>query len=175
MQSSGVPSLSSLNRSNRSEPETRPEIINQRPVIASYSNYAEASQAVDFLSDRGFPVQHVAIVAEGLRLIEQVTGRLNWAMAVGQGAFSGAFTGLFFGLLFGLLNLIQPLVPSLSLAFSGLIFGAVVGAVLGLMGYAISGGKRDFVSVGGVQAERYNLVVDANLVDEAERLLDEMP
>lgn len=40
-----------------------------RRTVAVYASYAEAQRAVDYLSDRKFPVQRVAIVAEGLRLV----------------------------------------------------------------------------------------------------------
>ena len=53
-----------------------------RQTVASYDTYAEAQRAVDYLSDEKFSVEHVAIVAEGLRFVEQVTGRLNWGRAL---------------------------------------------------------------------------------------------
>ena len=47
----------------------------RRVVVASYESYPEAQRAVDYLSDRRFPVERVAIVADDLRFVEQVTGR----------------------------------------------------------------------------------------------------
>ena len=44
-----------------------------RRVIGSYGSYAEVQRAVDHLSDKGFPVERVSIVAEELRFVEQVT------------------------------------------------------------------------------------------------------
>lgn len=46
-------------------------------TITSYERYSEAEAAVDRLSDRRFPVQHVTIIASDLRFVERVTGRLN--------------------------------------------------------------------------------------------------
>ena len=42
-----------------------PEVsdLMQRPVLASFDKYADAQAAVDTLSDKRFPVQHLAIVA----------------------------------------------------------------------------------------------------------------
>jgi hypothetical protein len=40
----------------------RPVAEQPRRVVASYSSYRDAERAVDFLSDRRFPVQRVAIV-----------------------------------------------------------------------------------------------------------------
>ena len=55
-----------------SQPSTPP---GARRTIASFSSYAEAERAVDFLSDQGFAVERVAIVGTGLRYVEQVAGR----------------------------------------------------------------------------------------------------
>jgi len=142
-----------------------------RRIIASYSTYGEAQRAVDYLSDQRFPVERVAIVAEGLRFEEQVTGRLGWGRALLNGALGGGATGLFIGFIFGLFNWITPLVSALTLAFYGLIFGAIVGALFGLLFYAFSGGQRDFTSVGSIRAQRYDLFTDGDVAAEAERLL----
>jgi hypothetical protein len=142
-----------------------------RRTIASYTSYSEAQRAVDRLSDAGFPVARVAIVAEGLRFEEQVTGRLNWGKAMLNGALGGASTGFFLGFILGLLSLVTPLVSAFVLALYGLVIGAVIGAIFGLIFYALSGGERDFTSIGGLRAERYNVVVDADVASEAERIL----
>jgi hypothetical protein len=59
------------------------------------------------------------------------------------------------------------------LAIYGLLWGAVVGALLGLVLHALSGGRRDFASVGGVRATRYELMVDDEVADEAARILSQ--
>ena len=74
-----------------------------RRTIATYTTYADAQKAVDYLSDNKFAVEKTAIVAEGLRFVEQVTGRLNWGRVIANGAGSGALTGVLIGLFFGLL------------------------------------------------------------------------
>lgn len=148
------------------------ETQSARRSIMTYGTYAEAQRAVDYLSDQNFPVQRAAIVAEGLRFVEQVTGRLNYGRALLNGALSGASTGLFVALLLGLLGFVGPVVNLLSLALSGLIFGAILGAVLAVVSYAMSGGRRDFTSVSGMQAERYTVMVDAEVAGEAIRLLN---
>jgi hypothetical protein len=145
-----------------------------RRVVASLQHYGEAQRAVDFLSDEKFPVERVAIVGEGLRLVEQVTGRLTWWKATVKGLLNGAVTGLFLGWLLGLFNVVDPLVSAIGLAIWGLGFGAFVGALMGLMGYTMTGGHRDFTSVGNMQAEQYNILVDADVADEAQRLLSQM-
>jgi hypothetical protein len=145
-----------------------------RRTVATYQTYAEAQRAVDYLSDQNFPVQRVAIVAEGLRFVEQVTGRLGYGQAALNGALSGAVIGALFGFIFGLFDLITPLVSALNLALFGIIFGALIGAVIGLITYAFSGGQRDFTSTSGMQADRYLVMVDDEVAGEAEQLLTRM-
>ena len=148
---------------------TTPQAAPKRPrqTVATYADYADAQRAVDYLSDNDFPVEHTAIVAEGLKFVEQVTGSLDYGKATLNGAASGAVTGVFIGLIFGLF----AFGAFLSMILYGLIAGAIAGAVLGVVGYAMTGGKRDFTSVGGMQAESYNVMVDNDFADRAEQVL----
>jgi hypothetical protein len=157
----------STDRSSSARPGTR-------RTVATYSTYAEAQRAVDYLSDQKFPVEHVAIVAEGLRIVEQVTGRLTYGRAALNGALTGAVIGGFFGFFFGLFSFIAPLISALALALYGMLYGAAVGALLNMLFHALSGGERDFSSVGGVLAERYDVVVDEAYADEAARLVAQL-
>jgi hypothetical protein len=147
----------------------------RRRPLAQFSNYADAERAVDRLSDLRFPVERVAIIGHDLQVVEQVTGRLNYGGAALKGAASGALPGALIGWFFGLFNLISPLVASVVLAFYGLIFGAVIGAVLGVVMHALQGGRRDFDTVTMTVPSRYELVVDEQVADEAERLLADAP
>ena len=54
---------------------------------------------------------------------------------------------------------------------AGAIFGAAFGAIL----HAAQGGRRDFTSVSGLQAERYEVQVDEAVADEPKTLLDALP
>jgi hypothetical protein len=148
-----------------------PQEQRERRSIASFETYAEAQTAVDFLSDRRFPVEHLTIVGEDLRTVEQVTGRLDWGRAALQGLLSGAMVGAFVGLLFGLFSIGDPVGSAFALLLWGAVIGAISGVVFGLLGYAMSGGRRDFTSVGGMQAGRYDLLADAEFADEATRIL----
>ncbi|WP_198004903.1 general stress protein [Rubrobacter xylanophilus] len=141
--------------------------------MASYGSYEEAQRAVDRLSDKGFPVERVAIVARDLEFVEQVTGRRGFWQALGSGAGSGAVVGVLFGFVFGLLNVIAPLVSAVVVALYGLVFGAVVGGIVGALSHALSGGRRDFSSVGGMRAGSYDVMADAEVAGEARRLLGE--
>lgn len=141
-----------------------------RRTIASFSSYADAQRAVDQLADQRFPVERTAIVAEGLKIVEQVTGRLNYGRALTNGLASGLTSGLFIGLIVGFLS--GALLNGILL---GIVIGAIVGGVFSLIAYALSGGRRDFTSVNGIQADRYNVMVDLEVADEAQRLLQAAP
>jgi heat induced stress protein YflT len=145
-----------------------------RRVVASYSTYRDAERAVDYLSDNGFPVERTAIVGNGLRLVEQVTGRMGYGMAALRGALAGGFVGLLIGWLFALFNWLDPVVASGWLIVDGLWFGAVAGGVLGVLQHALAQGRRDFASVPMMQADRYDVLVDEEVAQDAARLLARM-
>ena len=151
---------------------SRPEPTPPRRVVASFTSYEQAEQAVDRLADEHFPVEHVAIVARGLEFVEQVTGRMTYGRAALSGALSGAVIGLLIGWLFGVFDWFDPIVSALWLALDGLWFGAVLGALLGLIGHALSGGRRDFAAVGAMRAQQYDVMVDEPFAEEAARRLD---
>jgi hypothetical protein len=142
-----------------------------RRTIATTPDYAEAERIVDQLSDRGFPVERVAIVGHDLQVVEQVVGRMTWGRAALNGALSGAFPGVLFGWIFGLFSWVDPLIAAAQLGLYGLVIGAVLGAVVGLVLYGLQRGRRDFASVPTMRPTRYEVVVDPEVADEALRLL----
>ncbi|WP_052195190.1 general stress protein [Deinococcus radiopugnans] len=158
------------------QPDPRAALIpdqSARINVATYTNYLDAQRAVDYLSDQKFPVERTAIIGEGLKTVEQVTGRLDWGRAAGLGFGQGLFIGLFVGLIFSFLGL-----GSGNLLFSiayGMVVGAIFGLVWGLVGYALSGGRRDFTSIGGMKADRYAVVADAEVAEQARTLLANLP
>jgi hypothetical protein len=145
-----------------------------RRTITSATSYEAAERAVDWLSDQGFPVEHVRIVGTGLRYVEQVSGRLTTGRAALTGIMQGAVLGLFWGLLFSLFFTTDTGSVFGVLAFSlvvGLVFGGLVGAAYHFM----TDGRRDFDSVATTRADRYEVQVDDDSAGEAERLLARMP
>jgi hypothetical protein len=155
------------------QPGTR-EPLPYRPhglVVASYAEYMQAQLAVDRLADDEFPVEQVAIVGSDLRLVEQVTGRLTRGRVVAAGALSGAWFGLFVGLLLGLFTTDGSLGGWLQVVLVGLAFGAFWGMLLAWFGYNATGGTRDFSSRSGVVAERYDVVVHGQRIDDARQRL----
>jgi heat induced stress protein YflT len=149
-----------------------PEPAGTRRTVATYSSYRDAERAVDWLSDQGFPVERVAIVGSGLRSVEQVGGRMTTARAALTGAGQGVLIGLLFALLFGIF-FTGP--EFLGLVLYAVIGGAIFGAILGAIAHGAQGGGRDFTSVRGLEADRYEVQVDEASADEAERLLNAMP
>jgi hypothetical protein len=137
--------------------------------VATYSDYAQAQRAVDFLSDQKFPVENVTIVGSDLRMIERVTGRLNWGRAIGAGAASGAWFGLFVGLLLGIFAVSGT--GWIASVLAGLVIGLVFGAIFGAVGYAATRGRRDFTSVNQVVAGRYDVMCNPQYAEEARALL----
>lgn len=142
-----------------------------RVPVRTYDRYEDAQAAVDHLSDEGFPVEHVSIVSEGLRMVEHVTGRRRYGRAAGEGAVNGAVIGALIGFVVGLFSMVDPLVSGFALAATWLVVGAVAGAVVGVAAQAMTRGRRDFASESFLAAERYVVLVDDQVRDEAERTL----
>jgi hypothetical protein len=142
-----------------------------RRAIAAYDNYADAQRAVDRLADAAFPVERVAIVGHGLRYAEQVVGRMTIARAAAIGASQGAALGAILGLLAGLIFSTDPNPSLILMVLYGMGSGALIGAAFGALTHAASGGMRDFVSIPSMQAERYELLVDDEVADQAAQIL----
>jgi hypothetical protein len=138
--------------------------------IGSYTTYAEAQRAVDFLSDENFAVQDVTIVGVDLMQVERVLGRLTWGKVIGGGVVSGAWLGLFFGLLIGIVVDTNPLVPLLFGLVGGIIFGVVSTSIP----YAATRGQRDFSSTMQLVAGRYDVLCDPRSAERARDMLTRM-
>jgi hypothetical protein len=139
-------------------------------TVATYTDYAAAQRAVDYLSDLKFPVERTAIVGTDLRLVEKVLGRLTVARAALAGAASGAWFGLLVGLLLGLFTASAWWVVILIAVLVGALWGAVFGAIA----HAMTGGRRDFSSLRMLAADRYAVTVDAEYAGHALQLLSQM-
>jgi hypothetical protein len=139
--------------------------------LGRFDTYEKAQRAVDYLSDHEFPVQNVMIVGTDLKQLERVTGRLTRGRVALGGLVSGAWLGLFVGMIFALLD-------SSGAGFGGVIvtvaFGALFGLVWALIGYAITGGNRDFTSVTQVVATQYEVLVEHRFAQQGRELLAQM-
>src|SRR5690349_24566777 len=140
--------------------------------LGRYDTYDKAQRAVDYLSDHEFPVQNVLIVGTDLKQLERVTGRLTRGRVAIGGLVSGAWLGLFVGLIFSLFD------TGNSAGIAGIlvtvVFGALFGLVWALIGYALTGGNRDFTSVMQVVATQYEVLVEHKFAAQARELLTTM-
>ena len=154
-----------------------PPAMNRREVfepkgeqIASYTSYAEAQRSVDYLSDKEFDVKAVMIVGTDLKLVERITGRLNYPRAALSGAASGAWFGLFVGLVLALL----AGGDLLNTVLFALLIGAGFGMLFGVTVYAMSRGRRDFTSASQVVASTFSVLCLEETAGEARRLLSSL-
>lgn len=145
------------------------EQLNDRVLLQEFRTYDGAQEAVDTLSDKHFPVEHVSIVGVDLRSVEVVLGRMSWGRAALSGLAMGAWFGLLIGLFVSLFAAAQT--STVTLILLGLLYGAAFGIVFGLVSYGFTGGKRDFVSRSQLVASRYQVLVDPSHVGQARQLL----
>jgi hypothetical protein len=141
-----------------------------RRTVTTVDSYEAAERAVDWLSDKNFPMQHVAIVGTGLRYVEQISGRVTTSSAALTAGGQGAMIGLFWGLLFGLFFTLDTGSFFGVLAFSVLV-GLLFGALFGALAHYYTRGRRDFSSEAQTRADRYEVQVDAGFADVAEQML----
>lgn len=153
---------------------TRPAFELEYPMsLGFYGDYADAQHAVDYLSDRGFPVEHIAINGTGLKSVERVTGRLSRGKVAAGGALSGLWMGLFVGIAFALFSTHAHLAYLITTPLLGAIFG-LIWSQLGFNAMTRQG-TRDFSSVSRVVASSYEVVVEHALAAQARQLLADMP
>lgn len=139
--------------------------------LAVYDDYASAQKAVDYLSDKEFPVENCMIVGTDLKQVERITGRLTSGKVAMAGALSGMWMGLFVGLIFSLFDNENILVLLLTTA----LFGALFGVIMAMVGYAGTKGRRDFSSVSAVVATKYEVLVEHKHREAARELLAGLP
>ncbi|SKC50897.1 general stress protein [Krasilnikoviella flava] len=156
---------------------SRPNAVPRVPTlpagdeVAAYDTYLEAQQAVDYLSDHKFAVEHVTIVGTDLRMVERVTGRLSYGRVALAGALSGAWFGFFVGLLLSLFG--GTGMGGVLLVGIGL--GAGFGLLFSVLSYALTGGRRDFTSSSQIVASTYAILCAAEQASEARSMLRESP
>ena len=139
-------------------------------TVARFDDYASAQRAVDRLSDDGFPVETLDIVGSGLRLVERVTGRLTTSRAATAGALSGLWAGLLIGILLGLFTSGHSF-PAV--AATGAALGLLWGAIFGFAAHLATRGERDFSSLRGISAARYDLIAREGGAERARAALEQ--
>lgn len=142
-------------------------------TLAEYKTYQEAQEAVDYLSDQKFPVENLVILGTNLRTVERVTGRRTWGSVLMAGAGSGLGTGVFVSLMLWIFY--RGFAAFWFMLLVGLLMGALVGMVTAAIGYAMTGGRRDFDSLRLTVATAYEIQCEHKVVEEARRLLGARP
>ncbi|TDN92496.1 hypothetical protein EV279_2017 [Microbacterium sp. BK668] len=136
-------------------------------TVASFPTYEGAQKAVSSLIAAEVPARDIAIVGQGLRSIERVTGRLGYAAAARTGAINGLLLGLLFS---AILVLGSPSVPIQ--AFVGVLFvGIAIGMLMSIIAYSFVRRRRDYASVMQVVADHYEVTVGANSIHRARQVL----
>lgn len=133
--------------------------------VGSYATYAEAQHAVDYLADNEFPVGDVTIVGVDLMLVERVIGRLTWGRVLGGGAASGIWMGFFVGALLAYFN------NNLGALVIGVVAGILFSVLFAALGYAFTGGRRDFTSASQLVAGRYDVLSHPRNAERAKEML----
>lgn len=136
-------------------------------TVASFPTYEAAQKAVSTLIAAEVPARDIAIVGQGLRSVERVTGRLGYATAARSGAINGVLLGLLFS---AILVIGSPSVPIQ--AFVGVIFvGIAIGMLLSIITYSFVRRRRDFASVMQVVADHYELTIADGSAQRARQVL----
>lgn len=136
-------------------------------TVAEFPSYDRAQKAVSTLIAADVPARDIAIVGQGLRSVERVTGRLGYASAARSGAINGVLLGLLFS---AILVIGAPSVPIQ--AFVGVLFvGIAIGMLLSIVTYSIVRRRRDYASVTQVVADHYEVTVAASSVQRAKQVL----
>ena len=138
-------------------------------VLATYDTYDGAQNAVDYLTDEGFSVQHLRIVGADLRLIETITGRLSWLRSIAGSAAGGGWLGVLIALVIGLLS--PTSADWWRILLTGVAYGALFGGIWGIVSYGVTAGRRDFTSTRSIVAGRYEVTCLQRFADDAGALL----
>lgn len=140
-------------------------------TVASFTNYEGAQKAVSSLIAADVPAKEIAIVGQGLRSIERITGRLGY----GAAARSGAVNGLVLGVLFAFIFVLGT--PTVAIqAFVGvLLVGIAIGMLMSIILYSFVRRRRDFASVMQVVADHYEVRVTSTHLGKARAALGAAP
>lgn len=136
-------------------------------TVASVRDYEAAQKTVSKLIAAEIPARDIAIVGQGVRTVERVTGRLGYAAAARSGAINGVLIGL---LLSAVMVLGTPDAP-IQLFVGFVLIGVALGMILSLVTYAVVRRRRDFASVMQLSAEHYEVTIQGTSLAKARQVL----
>lgn len=136
-------------------------------MVASTRDYEVAQKTVSKLIAGDIPAREIAIVGQGVRTVERVTGRLGYAAAARSGAINGVLIGLVLSaiMLFG-----NPDAP-ISLFLGFILVGVALGMIMSLITYSIVRRRRDFASMTQMLADHYEVRVQAASLAKARQVM----
>ena len=159
----------------RTRPMDEARTVPSGETVGSYTSYLDAQKAVDYLADEKFPVRHVSIVGNDLKMVERVTGKLSYPRVAMRGAMTGAWFGMFIGVMLSFFDSASNSGAPYSNIFTSILLGAALWMLFAIIGYAAQRGKRDFTSTNQVLATSYDVIVTVDVAMEARRLLAQLP
>lgn len=145
----------------------------QMPVgteVAAFRTHAEATAAVEKLSEEQFPLTSVTIVGSDLHMAEQILGRMTPARV----ALTGATQGLTWGLLMALFSLLLypqagAIIPAILI-----VVGILLGVFITMISWALRKNRGSFAAQSTLVASRYAVLV-SEMPDRAFTLLSGIP
>lgn len=123
--------------------------------VAEYPSYDAAQKAVTTLIEAEVPAKDIAIVGQGLRSVETVTGRLGYATA----ARTGAINGILLGLVFSAIFVLGTPNAAIQLFIGVMLVGIAIGMLMSIITYSIVRRRRAYTSVTQLIADHYELTV----------------
>jgi hypothetical protein len=140
-----VPAVQQLAGGTPVPPRRSDVMSTESSVVGVYRHIDDAEDAVQKLSEGGFPIQHVSIVTKDLGTERKVHGFVTSCDVAKSSARTGAWVGGIFGALVGAAFLWVPgvgpmiVAGSLAAAMLGGVEGAVAGAAAaGILGWLTS-------------------------------------
>ena len=124
-----------------------------RHDVALCASYAEAVLAAERLAERGFPVEHLTIVADSEPDVRWGPAPRSPGRAAVQGLAGGALAGGLIGVLFGLLHRVDPVATAFVAALYGVVLGALAGATSATLAHLVRGHDRPRTGAPGIALE----------------------
>lgn len=136
-------------------------------MVASSHDYEVAQKTVSKLIAGEVPARDIAIVGQGVRTVERVTGKLGYAAA----ARSGAVNGVLIGLVLSAIMLFGNPKAEISLFLGFILIGVALGMIMSLVTYSIVRRRRDFASMTQMLADHYEVRVQSGSLAKARQVL----
>ncbi|MFM7013606.1 MAG: general stress protein [Actinomycetota bacterium] len=143
-------------------------------LLAQFTQYREATKAVEQMVENNFPVKSISIVGSDVRTVETVKGKLGYGRVAISGAITGSWLGLFLGLVMGASSATTEALL-VSNVGAGIVIGAGAGMLFNIIRFSLTKNRRNFISAQNVVASKYEIWVPKDLVATAKSALEAKP